>query len=120
MKRVHGTFALMVAILISIPLVQLFATLPGMAVAIQQVMPEEARVGDVVVATGFGLDPTHVEEVFLVDGRQDSYRTQIVQQMDGAIFFKVLPKTPAGQLRLAVKVAGRPTLLEQPVFLTVL
>ncbi|HEY4362246.1 MAG TPA: hypothetical protein VGN17_14820 [Bryobacteraceae bacterium] len=119
MTRIHGTFVLIVVVLMSIPMVQLFATLPGLAVAIQQVMPQEARVGDVVTATGYGLDAAHVEELYLVDSQQISYRTQIVEQMDGAIFFKVPPKTPAGQLRLAVKLAGRPTLLEQTVFLTV-
>ena len=120
MTRIHGTFVLMVAILITIPMVQLFATLPGLAVTIQQVMPQEARAGDIVTATGYGLDATHVQELYLVDSQQMSYRTLIVEQMDGAIFFRVPAKVPAGQLRLAVKVAGRPGLVEQTVFITIL
>jgi hypothetical protein len=120
MRRVHGTFVLMVAILISIPVVQLFATLPGMAVMIQQVTPQEARPGDVVVGTGYALDASHVLELYLVDTNQISYRAEIVEQMEGAVTFRVPAKIPAGQMRLAVKVAGYATPLEQTVFLRIL
>jgi hypothetical protein len=120
MKRIHGTFVLLVASLISIPLVQLFATLPVQAVMIQQVMPQEARPGDEVVGTGYALDASHVLELYLVDSHQISYRAEIVEQMEGEITFRVPARILAGQMRLAVKVAGHATPLEQPVFLRIL
>jgi hypothetical protein len=110
----------MVVILVSIPIAQLFATLPGMAVTIQQVMPMEARPGDVVTAMGHGLDAMHVSELYLIDDRQVSYRVRILEQMDAAISFKVPANVPAGQVRLAVKVTGRVGLVEQTVYLTIL
>jgi hypothetical protein len=119
MIRIHGSLVLMVAILIGIPLVQLFATLPGLAVTIQQVTPQEVRPGELVVGTGYALDASHVLELYLVDKNQISYRVEILQQMEGAIDFRVPAKIPAGQMRLSVKVAGHATLFEQPVFLTI-
>jgi hypothetical protein len=119
MTRVHGTFVLMVAILITIPMVQLFATLPGMAVTIQQVMPQEARSGDLVVATGMALGASHVLELYLVDVNQISYRAEIVDQMDAALRFRVPAKIPAGEMRLAVKILGQANLLEQPATLRI-
>ena len=120
MTRIHGTFALMVVILIAIPAVQLFATLPGMAVVIEQVMPQEAQSGDLVLATGHALDATHVLELYLIDDQQISYRAEIMYQMEGAIRFRVPANVRPGQMHLAVKVAGHATPLEQPVCLTIL
>jgi hypothetical protein len=120
MTRIHGTFALTVVILIGIPMVQLFATLPGMVATIQQVTPQEARPGEVVLGTGYALDASHVQELYLVDNEQISYRAEILEQMSGAIRFRVPLKTPAGQMRIAVKIPGHSTPIEQMAFLDVL
>lgn len=83
------------------------------------VNPASAKAGDVVTASGEYLDKTRVAELYLTDGKHDA-KTQIVEQSDNSIKFKVPSGVAPGRLRLMVLMAGAdPKLLEQPVTLLV-
>ena len=82
-------------------------------------IPSEVRSGGVVTVTGYALDAKHVKELYLTNGEND-FRVEILEQNDAAIRFQVPAKVPTGVLRLAIIVAGRDDILEQPVFLKIL
>ena len=120
MPRMNRIFLSLVLVLTTIPVLTLLgADLKGMVTVMQQVTPSEVRSGDVVLVTGFALDAKHVKEVYLTNGETD-FMVEIVDQSESALRFKVPAKVPAGQMRLAIIVAGRDDLLEQPVFLKIL
>ena len=120
MPRVNRIFLGLVLVLATIPVVNLLGgDLGGLVTVMQQAMPSEVRSGDIVTVTGYALDADHVKEVYLTDGEKD-YRVEVIEQGNVALRFRVPAKIPAGQMRLAVIVAGRDDLLEQPVFLKIL
>jgi hypothetical protein len=51
---------------------------------LQQVMPTEACPGNVVTATGYGLDATYLKDIYLTDGEVD-YRIEILEQSKLAV-----------------------------------
>ncbi|HEY7335636.1 MAG TPA: hypothetical protein VH639_12190 [Bryobacteraceae bacterium] len=85
----------------------------------QQVTPGEAHPGDVVTVTGYALDAAHLKEIYLTDGQID-YQVEILDQSEASVRLRVPAKIPAGQMRFAIIVAGRPELLEEPLFLKIL
>jgi hypothetical protein len=120
MPRINRLFLSLVLVLSAIPVLKLFGgDLGGFVTAMHQVIPSEARSGDVVTVTGYALDDKHVKELYLTNGDND-FRVEMLEQNTTAIRFKVPAKVPAGAMRLAIVVAGRDDLLEQPVFLKIL
>jgi len=120
MPRVNRVFLSVVLVLSTLPFLKLLGgDIGGFVTAMQQVIPGEARSGDIVTVTGYALDDRHVKELYLTNGDND-YRAEILEQNNVALRFKVPPKVPAGVVRLAIVVAGRDDILEQPVFLKIL
>ena len=120
MPRVNRVFLSLVLVLSAVPFLKLFGgDIGGFVTAVHQVIPGEARSGDIVTATGYALDAKHLKELYLTTGDND-FRVEMVEQSDVAIRFKVPGKIPAGVMRLAIVVAGRDDILEQPVFLKIL
>lgn len=120
MPRVNRVFLTAVLVLSTLPLLKLSGgDIGGFVTAMQQVIPGQARSGDIVTVTGFALDEKHVKELYLTNGDND-FRAEILEQNNVALRFKVPPKVPAGVMRLAILVAGRDDILEQPVFLKIL
>ena len=120
MPRVNRVFLSLVLVLSTLPFLKLFGGDIGRFVTtIQQVIPGEARTGDVVTATGYALDDKHLKELYLTNGEND-FRVEMVEQNDVTVRFKVPGKVPAGMMRLAIVVVGRDDILEQPVFLKIL
>jgi hypothetical protein len=120
MPHANRVFLGLVLVSSTIPLLKLVgADLGGLVTVMQQVIPGEARSGDIVTVTGYALDDKHVKELYLTNGDGD-YRVEILEQNTNAIRFKVPGKIPAGVMRLAVVVADRKDILEQPVFLKIL
>lgn len=117
---VHRTFLVLVLALTAVPAWKLFATLPSPAVTIEQVIPAEARAGEVVTVTGYALDPAHVQELYLIDEDDIAYKAEIVYESGTALRFRVPPKTPAGWLRIVVKAPDRARLIDQMTYLKVL
>src|SRR5579884_3511948 len=86
---------------------------------INSVDPDEAKIGDVVGATGESIDKAKVDELYLTDGTND-FKVEIVEQSDTLIKFKVPAKIKPGRYSLMLKTKGPDTkLLEQPVKMTV-
>src|SRR5579884_1087677 len=73
-SRVHRLFLLAVLALTAIPAWQLFATLPGSRVMMEQLIPAEVHPGETVLATGYALDPDHIQELYLIDQDGAMYR----------------------------------------------
>ena len=120
MRHLNRIFLGLVLVLSTLSFSKLFGRdVGGFVTVMQQVIPGEARPGDVVTVTGYALDAKHVKELYLTNGDND-FRVEILEQNDVAIRFKVPAKVPAGVLRLAIIVAGRDDILEQPVFLKIL
>jgi hypothetical protein len=120
MPRINRIFLTLVLVLAAIPLVKLFAVDPGARVTVmEKVTPTEARPGDVVKVTGTALGADRVKEVYLTDGAND-FIVEIVEQNNDAIRFKVPMKISSGWMRLAIVVATRDDLLEEPVSLRIL
>jgi len=120
MPRVNRIFLSVVFVLSTLPFVKLLGSdIGGFVTAMQHVIPGEARSGDIVTVTGYALDDKHVKELYLTNGDND-FRAEILEQSNVALRFKVPPKVPAGVMRLAIVVAGRDDVLEQPVFLKIL
>ena len=120
MPRVYRVFLTLVLLLTAIPVVSLAWKGTGARVTVmQQVTPSEARPGDIVLVTGYALEPERVREVYLTDGASD-YRVEILEQCDTAIRFRVPERIPPGQMRLTARIAGYSALLDQPVFLKIL
>ncbi|MBV9400237.1 MAG: hypothetical protein JO062_19820 [Bryobacterales bacterium] len=113
-------FLSMVLVLCTLPLLKLFgANIGGFVTVMQQVIPGEARSGDVVTVTGYALDDKHVMAVYLTNGQND-FGVEILEQNTVALRFKVPANIPSGVMRLAIVVNGRSDILEQPVFLKIL
>ncbi len=83
------------------------------------VEPTRGRVGDLVTALGQYLDKSRVRELYLTDAKTD-LKVQITEQSEGFIKFKIPAEAKPDRYRLTILTAGpEPSLLEQPVFLTV-
>ena len=120
MQRIHRVFLGLVLVLSVIPFVKLMGgDLGGYVTVMQQVIPSEARPGEIVTVTGYALDAEHLKEVYLTNGQMD-FRVEIVEQGNVAVRLRVPAKVPAGHMRFAIVVVGRNDLLEQPVFLKIL
>ena len=87
---------------------------------ISSVDPLTAKVGDSVSAQGTGLAANKVDQMYLTNGTDD-IRVEIVGQEDKVIKFKVPTGTKSGRwaLMIHLKAVNGPTLIEQPVKLTV-
>jgi hypothetical protein len=125
MKRIHRTlmaagFFLMVIAPAKLIAKRLPVIIPDTPVAVmEQVIPDEAMPGEVVTVKGYGLEATSVRQVYLMWGMSE-FKVQILKQTSTTIRFKVPVDMPPGPMRLAVMLAGRPELVEQPVMLVVL
>ena len=125
MKHIHRTlmaagFFLMAIAPAKLTAKRLPVIIPDTPVAVmEQVIPDEAMPGEVVTVKGYGLDATNVRQVCLMWGMSE-FKVQILKQTSTIIRFKVPVDMPAGPMRLAVMLAGRPELVEQPVMLVVL
>ena len=89
------------------------ATLDSKVTCMDQVMPTQARPGEVVTVTGYALDAAHVKEIYLTTGEID-YRVEILEQGDTAVRLRVPAKIPSGQMRFALIVASRPRYSNNP------
>ncbi len=86
---------------------------------IVSVDPMTAKVGDMIGATGEGVDSSNVEELYLTDGTND-IKVTMLEQTDKLIKFKIPASVKPGRYSLMIKTKGaQPKLLEQPVKLTV-
>ena len=65
---------------------------------LQQVMPTEARLGDVVTVTGVALDARHFKEIYLTNGEVD-YRVEILEQSYLAVRLRAPAKSPLQERR---------------------
>ena len=120
MAKINRVFLGLVLILAAIPLMKLTGgDLGSFVTVMQQVMPGEARAGDIVTVTGYALDADHLKEVYLTNGQTD-FRAEIVEQGNVAVRVRIPAKIPAGRMTFAIVVASRPDLLEQPVFIKIL
>jgi hypothetical protein len=74
----------------------------------------------VVSASGEGMDPANVDELYLTNGTDD-IKVEMTQQTDKLIKFKVPSGVKAGRwaLMVHVKSGSGPKLIEQPVKVTV-
>jgi len=83
------------------------------------VNPDTGKIGDELTVEGKNLSRQHVKELYLTDGQHD-WKTEIVEQTDTAIKFKIPPDAKAGRFDLMVLTTGKnPSLIEQPVKVTV-
>jgi hypothetical protein len=80
--------------------------------------PLSAKVGDVVTASGEGIDKTNVDDLYLTDGKTD-IKVEITEQTDKAIKFKVPDKAKGARWALMIHAKTGNQLLEQPVKLAV-
>ncbi|HEY6340295.1 MAG TPA: hypothetical protein VIY49_02290 [Bryobacteraceae bacterium] len=121
MTSIHRIFLGSVLLLAAVPFVRFAgaALRIGDLTMLQGVIPTEARPGDVVTVTGFGLDNNHLKEIYLTNGELD-YRVEILEQNNVAVRLRVPVNIPAGPMRFAIVIATRPELLEQPLFLKIL
>lgn len=106
------TFATLIA-LSSLFLVTLGADTSKVAA----VAPDTAKAGDILKATGEGLAKASVVAVFLTNGADD-LKTEIVEQADSAVTFKVPAKVKPGRWAVMLQLKDG-MLLEQPVKVTV-
>ncbi len=118
--RINRFFLTSVLILTAIPAWKLFATLPVQGVFIDQVMPAEARPGDVVMVTGYALDAEHIEDIYLISEDANMYRVEIISESGKDLRFRVPARIPAGPVHIAVKAPMRPELVDQMVYFKVL
>ena len=121
MLRVHRIFLMLVLMLAAIPVVRLCAWkgVGDLGPVVQRIAPTESVAGGTVTITGFQLDSKSVREVYL-SGRDSNYQAVILSQTDFEITFRVPANVPPGDLCIALKLADRAELAEQPVFLKVL
>jgi len=121
MQRIHRIFLSAVLFLTAVPVVSLLAfRIPVTPVAVmEQIAPEAAMPGEVVMVAGYGLDESNVRQVYLIFGKTE-YRVEILKQADTKLYFRIPPNVPPGSMRLAAMLTGRAELMEQPVVLTVL
>jgi hypothetical protein len=90
------------------------------SVRITSVDPPSARVGEVVSATGEGIGPANVDELYLTNDVEDAKLTMI-EQTDKLIKFKVPAGVKPGRWALMIhtKSGSGTKLFEQPVKVTV-
>jgi hypothetical protein len=121
MLRIHRIFLMLVLMLAAIPVVRLCAWkgVGDLGPVVQRIAPTESVAGGTVTITGFQLDSKSVREVYL-SGRDSNYQAVILTQTDFEITFRVPANVPPGDLCIALKLADRAELAEQPVFLKVL
>jgi hypothetical protein len=82
---------------------------------LSSVEPDTGSAGDVLVVSGENLSKSFVKELYLTDGQTD-WKTEIVEQADTSITFKIPGNAKAGRFSLMVLTAGaEPRLIEQPV-----
>ena len=126
MLRVHRIFLMLVLVIAVIPVVRLCAWkgVGEIGPMIQRVAPAETVAGGTVTVTGFQLDSKHVRELYLT-GREGgseidvNYQMVILGQTDFEITFRVPANVPPGDLCIALKLADRAELVEQPAFLKI-
>jgi hypothetical protein len=121
MLRIHRIFLMLVLVLAAIPVVRLCAWkgVGEIGPMIQRVSPAETAAGGTVTVSGFQLDSKHVRELYLTGregGSEVRYQADILTQTDFEISFRVPANVPAGDVCIALKLAGQTELVEQPVF----
>ena len=86
---------------------------------IKRAEPDTAKAGAVVTVFGENLDKSRVTEVYLTDSKND-VQVKILAQAADYVKFEVPAKIAAGRYCVMVLMPGdQPTLLEQPVSITV-
>jgi hypothetical protein len=97
----------------------LAGSLSAQAPQMNNVQPNEGKVGSVLRIHGVFLGKAKVEEVYLTDHTFDM-KVKVLDQQDDTIEFRIPPSVKPGRLQLLVKTSGKqPLLLEQPVYITV-
>ncbi len=120
MSGVHRTFLVLVAVLAAIPGWKLLATLPANGVMMEQIVPAEARPGDIVTVTGYALDRNHIQEMYLVDEDNNTYGVEILSASGRSLRFRVPGKVPAGWMGIVVRAPGKAALIDQMIYLKIL
>ena len=120
MTALHRTFLGLVLALTVIPGWQLLATLPQPGVAMDQVIPAEARPGTVVTINGYGLDREHIQEIYLMSEDNQAYPVEILAASGDRLRFKVPERIPAGLMEIAIKAPDKAGVIDQMLFLKVL
>ncbi len=114
MKGSHIQIVLSLALLITVVL-QTPAAGQASFPRLSSVEPDTGKAGDVLVVSGQNLERSNVKELYLTDGQKD-WKTEIVEQSDSSITFKIPADAIAGRFNLMVLTTGaEPRLLEQPV-----
>src|ERR1700688_3220472 len=97
----------------------LAGSLSAQAPQMNNVQPNEGKIGSVLQIHGMFLDKTKVDEVYLTDHTFDM-KVKVLGQSEDIIEFRIPPSVKPARLQLLVKTtAHEPVLLEQPVFITV-
>jgi hypothetical protein len=97
----------------------LAGSLSAQAPQMNNVQPNEGKIGSVLRVHGVFLGKAKVEEVYLTDHTFDM-KVKVLDQQDDIIEFRIPPSVKPGRLQLLVKTPGKqPLLLEQPVYITV-
>jgi hypothetical protein len=97
----------------------LFALSLNAQTRITSVDPVSAKPGDVVTASGDGIDPANVDALYLTNGKDD-IEVPMSEQTAKTIKFKIPAGVKAGRWTLMVRTKGdEPKLLEQPTKVTV-
>jgi hypothetical protein len=97
----------------------LAGSLSAQAPQMNNVQPNEGKVGSVLRIHGVFLGKAKVDEVYLTDHTFDM-KVKVLDQQDDTIEFRIPPSVKPGRLQLLVKTSGKqPLLLEQPVYITV-
>lgn len=120
MSWIHRTFLVVVLVLTVIPGWKLLATLPAPEVMMAQAVPAEARPLSIVRVSGYALDAQHIEALFLVDDQDIAYQTDILGMSGNELRFRVPAKTPAGEMRIAIKAPDKAGLIDQMIYLKIL
>lgn len=117
---VHRVFLGLVLILTVVPGWRLLATLPSPGLMMEQVVPAEARAGSMVTVTGYGLDPAHIEALYLVSEDNTAYQADILSESGTTLRFWVPRKIRTGWMQIAVKTPDKAGLVDQMIYLKVL
>ncbi len=123
MRRFHAAIGFLVLVVMVVPLASLLLAkdpLPPATPFMRRVEPASVRAGELATAFGDALDKSRVDALYLTDGKND-IKTEIVNQSESSIQFKVPANTAVGRYALMVLLAGAdPKFIEQPVYLTVI
>jgi hypothetical protein len=79
--------------------------------------PDTAKTGDMVSIACENADKTHVADVYLTDGTNDT-KVTIMERSAEKIKFQV-PTVKPGRYHIAFLTANKASMIEQPVVLTV-